>query len=1017
MDGHELMLMESFTGRRFIIDLKQTEVDPDFTGKATTTNKVHHSTELHVTTDKVLDALSVTPYDPVCNRVIVQPGLFQWFDQILEFGEAVVSEPLPPYAVQDCDPNLDEHVRWSILGAYQDATTKEPAVRWIHGQPDMGYPAVPPQIVPLALVRHGAEALIEIPAEKILNIRSVHASYAPSAQYVLPPVEAKTALYDYGTDLKDGTACLVMSLGQWWYLKGGIWAPQDTSSTFDNTYYRKDITAECTRVDLPWPISVYPELMVIRDGQVMAPGDDYVLSPGAAAYITFTYILYPPQRILLIRNPFLGAAYSPESDFNLYQVFDVFVDGQTGHDAFPGSETEPFKTLQAAFDSIPISSKHGYRIHAKRLKLADKRFSNQYGQTVYGVLENRQMRWLKIDLEDNCEWNSNQLNYVYILSHTGTVVYTDVDQPVRYPIRLDHCVSYFADLQLKANVVIAGGNAAFLDVTAPYAANLTLASSSITYVSGSNLYGLSIRTSAYGRAVNSTIANLMGQSGGYLTLENSSVLTSTVVNSCYMDFSTCNLNGTGAFSFSRISCTNCLNKINASEITYAPTFFNMTQGSLLELVNCTMDYMQTNAIRATRSSVLNLRGGSIKHCMESGVYMADGCSIYAESIDISNNYAHGVQMVRNCQGEFKAVTGYANSMYGIFCQKFSSAARDGATTLTGANGPYYEEIPGGGVVAASAEDLHPSYLNQKLTVGQGLSMQTVQSGMANNFKVQVNVDVDQLNTMLSSLGRKASLIQYNTAVAAGQVVDLAITSPGTTYISAVHQRINNPVARTRVVPFTLANASLFQQMDSYVGTSISDSGLRLFYRPELGYPTNSPYWVQSKSGTIASMQAYSAGQLTGFSCVCSCPSGTSVKVGFSINGGGTWLKWSGSGWATLPGESTSAMLYNADSYLSVNSYPAAAWNALKNMPGCVNIEVGFLLMTSSSTATPTVSSYTWSFVEQGYNLDVTAQFKRYFYSTRAVFENMGVRLDPPILFTVVPVTLGTSDIAADGSVV
>ncbi len=1019
MDGHELTLIESFTGRRFVIDLRATEVDPEFTGKATTTQKVHHSSEMHVTTDKVLDALTVMPSSPPGDTVIVRPGMFQWFDQLLEFTEEVESAPLPPYSAPDCDPTIDGTVRWSILGAYMNFGTKQPALRWIHGQPNMGYPDVPPQIVPLALIKQDTSVIVEISAANILNIRDIHAAYAPVAQYIMPPVQEKEELYDYGTDLKDGTSCLVISLGQWWYFKGGAWSPQDITTSFDNTYYRKDITEESTRVDLPWAISSYPELLVIRDGQIMAPGDDYILSPGASPFITFTYILYPAQRILLIRNPFLGAAYSPESDANIYQVFNIYVDGETGHDAFPGSETQPFKTLQAAFDAIPLSSKHGYRIHARRLKLEDRITANQYGQQVYGTLDNRKMRWLQIYLADDCEWDDSPggMDYAYVLGHVGTIIYTDPEQRTIYPFRLDHCVSYFADIILESSVVLAGGNSALVNVTTLYPSTTTFASGNISYVESCNLYGVTVRTAAYGRAVRTKIAHLMGQSGGYFSLEQGEINQSALVSGCYLDFMSCTFRGTGAFNFTRINCNSCINTPVDIMQGKIPTFFNILQGATLELTNCQISHINGNGIQATRASVVNMRGGSVRYASQNGISLTNGCSLYLESVDISNNGQNGVSLIRSSQGELRTVTGVANLFYGVFCQKYSTAIRDGATTLSGGDGPYYEDIPGGGVVAVAPQDLMPAHLNQKLITGRGLAAHVVPTGIPNSYQMQMDIDVDQLNLMLASGARRATLVQYTQAIQPGQIIDFSLGAPGTTYLSAVHQRINDPTPRVRTSDFLASTAELFSQMDSFIGTSISDAGLRLHDRPELGYPVNSPYWVYSKTGLLASLPIYAAGDVTNFTANCTCPAGTNVRIAFSPNGGGTWYKWGGSSWVVLQGGSTLAMLSNADTFLAVNSYPPQAWGALQGLAGAIHIDVGFLLSSNSSQYTPTVHNYVWEFTEQGYNVDISAQFTRMFYTNRAVFENIGARLDPPVLFSVVPITLGTSDILAGMQIV
>ena len=78
----------------------------------------------------------------------------------------------------------------------------------------------------------------------------------------------------------------------------------------------------------------------------------------------------------------------------------IYVDGDIGHDAFAGDALHPFKTLQAAFDAIPIQSNFIVEIFAKNLKYIDRQINNEYGRKSYGILKHKHMRRLTIFIDD-----------------------------------------------------------------------------------------------------------------------------------------------------------------------------------------------------------------------------------------------------------------------------------------------------------------------------------------------------------------------------------------------------------------------------------------------------------------------------------------------------------------------------------------------------------------------------------------------------------------------------------------
>jgi len=1028
LDAHEIMLLEQFAGKRLIAQLRDTEVDPDFSGKATVTSKVHHIRELNVTTDIVLDAVTIVPDPELSDRVRMLSGTIQWFDRLVKIGEEMVSPPLSGYTFagftggagsEPCvplvtdseDSECDVVHRWNLLYLRINYATDLPELLWVIGTPGALYPPVPPQGIPLALVKQEPGYPVCIEAKHIVNFRTVRSTYAPAAQYILPPVQVEDQLYLHD-NVQNGTTAFVMETGQWWWYKDGIWAPH-ASMEFDNTFYRIDLTDTVTRITLPWPVRNYAEVLVIRDGQIMSPNDDYTLTPGPNSFITFTYPLYPNMRLLFIRNPFLGVAYSPLAENNIPQVHHLYVNGSTGHDAYPGTAAQPFKTLQAAFDTLPLQSKHAFHLHVAQLDIADVITSNRHGQRVYGVCENISVRYLRIDVENDCDWDDAQLDYLYLLDAVGMVTQVDAAYPVYYPIRLNHCTSYFTNTSIIAKrAVIAGGTSGWLSMEVAYDAAAMFMAGAIIYTEQSNYHQLAFQAGAVVEAVNCDFQGLQGVSGGYMVARACRFHSLLSLRSTFMDLVQCSLKGTGLFTASRVYVDTCTNTGPAGSVL---CFFTITDCSVLEIVNSTVENNQETPIIVSNNSVVRIRGGKITANQGHGILLQDNSIIYAENAEISKNQQNGVALRRGCFGEFSGVTGTQNAFYGIHCEKYSSARRLNSTSLTGFLGPYFEEIPGGTTVAADSGDLHPSTLINKLKVGTGLQMDVVPSfPPAENYRVEIRANISELNQLVSSYATAATIYEYEATMVNGQVLDFEIVSPGMTFLTAVHHRLNAPIPRTRRIDIQAATQHMFIYMDSLAGTQIvSGTGLTLKNRPGLGYPTLSAYWVMTKTGTHASLATYAASLLSGSKIIGSVPSGTNIRVAVSVTQGATFMRWTGSMWEVLPGGGTLSKMQYADDVTTFNLYPPAAWEALRAM-GKPTVDLCFTLQSTSSVLTPIVEAVEWEYTEYGAVVDITQQFKRHFFTTRAVFENTGPDVNPPIYFTLVPVSLGTPGVVAGG---
>ncbi len=398
-DGHALILIDSLAGRKSIIDIRKTEVE-DF--PITRTDKVLYKLS-GGTTDDVLDALTVTQLKYPTNKVQITSGRVQWYDWVFDIVGPIDSPPLVHFGLV-----LNEY-RWAMLCVFKNQLN-QPEFRWNYGEPNQGYPLIPHKGVPIALVKQISGPRVEIQSEHIINLRSVKAMYAPAGYFSYPPVSIPEDLEKY-TEVVDGSTAFVIEDGVWYFYRNGIWSKQG-SLTFDNTFYSKDIMEETSRVDIPWKIKSSAELQVHRDGLTMDPSNDYSVFIGAAPYIMFNYLLYPHQRITMIRNPFFGI-----DDINISTTFKtnlkIYVDGDIGHDAFAGDELHPFKTLQAAFDTIPIQSNFIVEIFAKNLKYIDRQINNEYGRKSYGILKHKHMRRLNIYIDDGCEWGPD-IEYMFV---------------------------------------------------------------------------------------------------------------------------------------------------------------------------------------------------------------------------------------------------------------------------------------------------------------------------------------------------------------------------------------------------------------------------------------------------------------------------------------------------------------------------------------------------------------------------------------------------------------------------
>ena len=1006
-----ILLLEKWTRRAFIVDIRETDMVAEFLTQHTTTDKVHHVSEIRCTTDACLDSMTVKARDPADDKVTVLEGKVQWFGTIIQFDTPVESPVLPAYSTADCDPSIVEPIRWSLLCVKKNILGNH-ELFWAHAHPSAGYPEIPHDGVPLALVKMGP-GVVRIEQENIVNWRSIRPGYAPGAKWQYPPVYSADELDKY-EDVPEGAQCFVISTGTYYYYHNGAWRAVGTP-TFDNTAYYTDIEAWTPRVDLPWPVKTPVELVVFRDGQLMLLNKDYRVMVGQAAYLMFTYNLAPGQRIVVMRNPFLAQAYSPETSLNAVQVHEIWVDGELGSDAFEGSEINPFKTLQRAFDSIPVFSNHIYRVYAKNLKLDDRVTSN-WGDTCFGWMNGKQMVALEILVENNFEWDNSIMNAVYSLRRVSTVVYSGRD--LRHQIILIDCVSEFTDCDLADQVELIGGTSTLDHIrytNESVGAPFTIINGAIVRGNRCSFSLLEVNSGSYLFLERSDIATVYSSYGGILIMHMGSITETARFSGSYLDLDNVSLTGTGYFMNSYVSVANITQARGSNHVP----FFNCHGENILIITKVNLDSVQGSAITLHQGSMLWMTDSSIYRSQRHGIEMSFNCTAYLYNVDLSGNTLSGIYADQACSIEMIKCKGSLNYRYGVECYNLSRAFRSSDTVTTGLFGPYYELIPGADTVLTErGTDTMPGTLEEKLVMGNGLKRAIVQSGTTGSYRYHIEVDA---NTLLSSslinLDDKMQVYQRNTAVPEPpdpqSMTDMPITWTGQGYMSSVIRRIFDPTVRTKIM---LSNEDYFdeyhQEYDSKqvagLGTLFTLTGVTLGLNIYNEYPTNRAYFFHSKVQYPSALQVFGISNISSFELDADVPTGTNLQVAFSVNGSSAWRKWNDTTlmWELLPGESTMLQMSNAPQHTELSTWSNACWDELRILAQTNSsyITVCFNLKTSSTILSPEVHGYTWTFTEDGFWEDVSEYFSKRYYNSRAIFTYKGGlgEISPPVVFSVVP---------------
>lgn len=1015
-----IMLLQQWTHRHFVVELTDTtDLAPN--AEPTTTNYVHHISEMDVTTDVCLDSMTVVPHVPPGNTVMVGKGRLQWFDRIIELESPMESPALPPYSLADCDPAISETTRWSLLCLKTDTITGAYILFWTHGKPGMGYPNIPYNGVPLALVRT-SPGLISITKEDILNWRCIRPGYAPAAKYWFEPVKDKDSLYDY-VDPPEGASALVIDDGTNYYYRNGEWR-RAGAPTFDNSSFYTDITEVTTRVDLPWPIKNAVELAVFRDGMYMLYEKDYHVYTGETPYIIFTYNLMPGQRIVIVRNPFFAQAYSVEVELNATQIHDLYVDGEEGNDVWEGTDLHPYKTLQRALNVIPAFSNHLYRIHAKRLKRADM-LSSPDGlvSRCYGYLFGVRVGALQFFIEDDYEWYEPQDEYVVYLNGVNYVEFTEATS-VCYHILLSGCTGAFTGTHLVANshVVVEGGIFQFNRVIQDDGNFAVQMQGSCIVDSKDCIYKqLLLQHTGYTYLLRCTIATLTINSDSVSTIYNSTLSDKVLLNNASLFLYNCDATrAEGNFSGGFLQATDMsFPRPYLSNQYTRKRFFYGHHGASFALSNVTITGTDFSSIYMAYGCTLSVTGGAIDQCLY-GIEITHGCVASLNGTSLSQNQKSAVYADYHCSVEFINTGGLNNARYACECYNISRASFQNAYT-TGALGQYYELMPGADTVLADREnDKVAGTLNQKLAVGQGLQAEVVpsESGLAGDYQLQVDLDLEELigtggkfGTPLLNLSAKVNVhehLEHIYTSGPSKVVTMPISWTGSSYVSSVTRRIFNPVPQTKKVSTILSTKPWFIEEDPWEGTTMESDGVTLVKFPlGVGYKENSPHFFFTNYLEYGALASFGIKELRAFSMEADVPAGTRVQVAFSVNGSGSWRAWHNGlkRWQILPGESTLIQMQSAPDWTTATSLPVEAYDALREM-NSQYITVCFLLTTASRLLTPKVKSFTWGYLEDGFLEDITDAFHRQYYSNRAEFTYNGSygTLEPPVYFSVIPAT-------------
>ena len=387
---------------------------------------------------------------------------------------------------------------------------------------------------------------------------------------------------------------------------------------------------------------------------------DYRVMVGPASYLQFNHLLLPGQRIVVMRNPFMAEAFSgSDTSFSGIESIDIYVDGDIGNDSWEGSETSPFKTLQRAFDFIPIYAMKIYTVHAKNLRAADIVLTPNSDEPVYGYAIGKNVVSLMLDIDDSYD-DTSGLIAVASLQNCSYVTFGAGD--IKYRLDLVDCLSGFTDTTITESVVVWGGYATMHNVTVlnTEATKVVFSSGASAKLSKCTFHHVNVTYSAYVRMSNCTVYNLYASHHGIVHMLYGFLNTKVEFSNSSLFMSATSIRAEGSFIGSYVSTSGCTNA-GSSVYTRAPVFFNGTHGTTMYLVSTQVSNIDGSGIKLFHNSTLFMIEGSVFSCNVNGIDVEYSSSASLREVRIANNGASGVRGDYGSTIEFKSCFGGDNN--------------------------------------------------------------------------------------------------------------------------------------------------------------------------------------------------------------------------------------------------------------------------------------------------------------------------------------------------------------------
>lgn len=997
------LVFTKYIRNKFFIDVSNTHVEQTLAKEDTTTKRVMYYSDLTRSIDSTLDTFSVYPTDPISQNILITGGTFQWFGHIVDATDTFILEGYVPFTYSDCpsgstiSTRLDLIVMYASYDAEQGKYTAR--YKWVFGDPGTGkYPSFPDYAIPIAIVTTEPHTTW-IEKRHIQKYATMFRGH-PSVKFWRTPVETVKDLY-YLDEVEEGTVCFVKDECVLYSYQKGRWVAVGNPASM-NTFHVIDATTYLNRFAVPWPIRNNAELTIFRDGQLMVAGTDYdyVLHLGIEPYILFNYDIEPAQRIVMIRNPVLGAMQDKALDPLIHDIKYIYVDGENGLDVYSGTEDEPFKTLQKAFDVIPLVTKDDYIIYAKNLKLTDTIVYE--GRRVYGFCYNRTLNNITVNIDiDSSEWDNNIMStYWFILDSLNVSKIFNAMSIVRSSCIIKNCTGEIGNLTFDCIVQFMTGSHYLHHIATTDNCSFIIANRAAVYVTNSvfDMGKVLVNTHAFLQLVSTSIAYIRG-SYGNIVIEKSNISDSL-------------------FTFSKVYSTSS-NFIFPSYYEMS-TFYavqskikkgvSLTQ-SLFKASDCEIEGFDNVCVNAFHNSSLIFDDVTIKNSFTntfSPLHATGASSVVCRNVVIYEQHRqHGVTLDSSSYGTFSNCRLFNSPLYAVFANEFSSAVfPSDIWNFRGTKGKYLQAIPGADMTKVDGSDLSAGYLNDKLIAGKGLKKEVVNNLGVKTLKFFADPDD---TTPFFAKGAVVALTSYNLSpretITVPMVDGDGIPFYANSYITSVLAPSTAYLPQTHYIFPTLPYRSRFIEQESNFGTTFHSDKVTLYYSPSLGYPITSGYYFYVKPNSGFELITYGVNQINGLSIGYSQPGGTEIRVSISTDNGNTWKVWSG-GWSTVTGSTPLERFSKGMGIGTVSGIPASGWSQLLTQGQ--SIIVGFYMATSSSASTPEISSISWSVSRVTAFTDISKDFTVSYVGNDCLFTYNGTTTIPgPFKFTVLPVFQGS----------